>query len=101
MLIIVTIINIISLFFLICGLNTIRLRYKIPSMTLREKIYYRCGFLLFNFISFLLCFYYWNSVGYLIWINLTSINAFLIALGIGFYSQIYIKWINFAKKVTS
>lgn len=94
MFILIFVINLISLFCLICALNTIRLRYKIINTSLIEKICYQSGFTLLNCLSLLFCLYYWANPGWLIWINLTSINAFLLALVLGFYPFFYTKWIK-------
>lgn len=94
MFILVFIINLVSLFFLICALNVIRARYKLTKTSLMESFIYKSGFALFNVISLLLCLYYWSNPGWLIWINLTSINALIMALCLGFYPQFYTKWIQ-------
>ncbi|MDI2113563.1 hypothetical protein [Commensalibacter nepenthis] len=47
-----------------------------------------------NILSLGLCLRYWNNPGWLIWINLTSINALIMALCLGFYPQFYTKWIT-------
>lgn len=94
MFILVFIINFLSLFFLICALNIIRARYKLTENSLMESVIYKSGFTLFNVISLLLCLYYWSNPGWLIWINLTSINALIMALCLGFYPQLYTKWMK-------
>lgn len=94
MFILVFIINFVSLFFLICALNIIRARYKLTKTSLIENVIYKSSFILFNILSLLLCLYYWSNPGWLIWINLTSINALIMALCLGFYPQFYTKWIQ-------
>lgn len=98
MFILVFIINLTSLFFLTCALNTIRLRYKLTKTSLIEKICYQSGFVVLNCLSLLLCLYYWAHPGWLIWINLTSINAFILALILGCFPLFYTKWIGLTNK---
>lgn len=98
MFILVFIINLTSLFFLICALNTIRLRYKLMKTSCKERAYYLSGFIILNCLSLLLCLYYWANPGWLIWINLTSINALILALTLGYSPLFYIKWIELTDK---
>lgn len=97
MFILVITINLIGLFFLICALNVIRKRYKLANTSPTENLCYKGGFIILNCLSLLLCLYHWSNPGWLIWINLTSINALIISLILGFYPSVYIKWIGTKK----
>lgn len=94
MFILVIFINFLSIFCFICSINTIRTRYKLNPSSGMESIYYKTSFTTLNILSLGLCLYCWNNPGWLIWINLTSINAMIVALCLGFYPQFYIKWIT-------
>ncbi|MDI2090055.1 hypothetical protein [Commensalibacter oyaizuii] len=94
MIIFVTIVNLIGLFLLIASLKHVRARHKIPPASFKEKVLYQIGFIALNMFSLLLCLYYWSNPGWLIWINLTSLNALIAALIIGFYPKLYAKYIT-------
>lgn len=86
--------NLIALFMLTCSIQKLRQKYSDHAITYYETIFYKTGFILFLLCSFIIAYYHLGNTGWIITINITSINTILITCLINYFPNFYKNWNN-------
>lgn len=92
MIILIITLNILGIFVFAGSLK--KFQDKIPNQHSNKQVkyYYKIISVLLIFCSFILCHLCWRKIGWIIGVNLTSINALAVTIMISYFPQFFLKW---------
>lgn len=90
--VLIMVLNLSSIFLFACSIKNLRNKLTHDLPTRQETFWYKTTSLFLMAVSLLIARNHWGNPGWVIGMNLTSINSFFITCFISYFPKIYEKW---------